>query len=137
MSTTEAAKISPLPHTVYSSFSRNKRKGAFAHQYYPSIVRTRITLSDGENAILSGYDLINLPFLIIQLSFQRLAILKSPTSILNDRSALTPSSPMWMKIWLSEENLIYNDIDLYQLRSERRKWEIEQKKIKSFIQSTR
>ena len=36
-----------------------------------------------------------------------------------------------------EENLIYKDVDLFQLRSERRKWEIEQKKIKSFIQSTR
>jgi tetratricopeptide (TPR) repeat protein/predicted amidohydrolase len=36
-----------------------------------------------------------------------------------------------------EENLIYKDVDLFQLRSERKKWEIEQRKTKSFIQSTR
>jgi hypothetical protein len=36
-----------------------------------------------------------------------------------------------------EESLIYKDVDLFQLRSERKKWEIEQKKLKSFIQSTR
>ena len=35
-----------------------------------------------------------------------------------------------------EENLIYKDVDLFQLRSERKKWE-EQRKKKSFIQSTR
>lgn len=36
-----------------------------------------------------------------------------------------------------EESLIYKDVDLFQLQSERKKWEIEQKKLKSFIQSTR
>jgi predicted amidohydrolase len=36
-----------------------------------------------------------------------------------------------------EEGLIYKDIDLFKLRSERKKWEKEQKKEKGFIQSTR
>jgi len=36
-----------------------------------------------------------------------------------------------------EENLIYKDIDLFKLRSERRKWEKEQGKERQFIQSTR
>jgi predicted amidohydrolase/signal recognition particle receptor subunit beta len=36
-----------------------------------------------------------------------------------------------------EENLIYKDIDLFKLRSERKKWEKEKKKEKQFIQSTR
>lgn len=36
-----------------------------------------------------------------------------------------------------EENLIYKDIDLFKLRSERKKWEREQKKTRPFIQSTR
>ncbi len=36
-----------------------------------------------------------------------------------------------------EESLIYKDISLFKLRSERKKWEIKQKKKKSFIQSTR
>ncbi|MFX0168370.1 MAG: tetratricopeptide repeat protein [Candidatus Hodarchaeota archaeon] len=36
-----------------------------------------------------------------------------------------------------EENLIYKDIDLFQLRSERKKWDLEQKKKHGFIQSTR
>ena len=36
-----------------------------------------------------------------------------------------------------EENLIYKDVDLFQLRSERKKWEEERKKDVSFIQSTR
>jgi predicted amidohydrolase len=36
-----------------------------------------------------------------------------------------------------EEGLIYKDVDLFQLRTERKKWEIEQRKTKSFIQSTR
>ncbi len=36
-----------------------------------------------------------------------------------------------------EEGLIYKDIDLFQLRSERKKWEIEQRKRRPFIQSTR
>ncbi len=36
-----------------------------------------------------------------------------------------------------EENLIYKDIDLFKLRSERKKWEHEQKKQRPFIQSTR
>ncbi|MFX0116735.1 MAG: carbon-nitrogen hydrolase family protein, partial [Candidatus Hodarchaeota archaeon] len=36
-----------------------------------------------------------------------------------------------------EENLIYKDVDLFKLRSERRKWEAEQAKTKPFIQSTR
>ncbi|MFX1370061.1 MAG: hypothetical protein ACFFAY_15820, partial [Promethearchaeota archaeon] len=35
-----------------------------------------------------------------------------------------------------EEGLIYKDVDLFQLRSERKKWETE-RKSKSFIQSTR
>ncbi|MHA1909831.1 MAG: tetratricopeptide repeat protein, partial [Candidatus Thorarchaeota archaeon] len=36
-----------------------------------------------------------------------------------------------------EEGIIYKDIDLFQLRSERKKWESIQKKQRSFIQSTR
>lgn len=36
-----------------------------------------------------------------------------------------------------EEGLIYKDIDLFKLRSERKKWEKEQKKERLFIQSTR
>ncbi|MFX1449373.1 MAG: nitrilase-related carbon-nitrogen hydrolase [Promethearchaeota archaeon] len=36
-----------------------------------------------------------------------------------------------------EEGLIYKDVDIFELRSERKKWEIEQKKERSFIQSTR
>ena len=36
-----------------------------------------------------------------------------------------------------EESLIYKDIDLFKLRSERKKWEREQKKNRPFIQSTR
>ena len=36
-----------------------------------------------------------------------------------------------------EENLIYKDVNLFQLRSERKRWESEQKKQISFIQSTR
>ena len=36
-----------------------------------------------------------------------------------------------------EENLIYKDIDLFKLRSERTRWEKEQKKKRQFIQSTR
>ncbi|MFW9882198.1 MAG: nitrilase-related carbon-nitrogen hydrolase, partial [Candidatus Thorarchaeota archaeon] len=36
-----------------------------------------------------------------------------------------------------EENLIYKDIDLFKLRSERKKWEKEKKKKREFIQSTR
>ncbi|MHA2499096.1 MAG: tetratricopeptide repeat protein, partial [Candidatus Hodarchaeales archaeon] len=36
-----------------------------------------------------------------------------------------------------EESLIYKDVDLFKLRSERRKWETEQAKTKRFIQSTR
>ncbi|MHA2054957.1 MAG: carbon-nitrogen hydrolase family protein, partial [Candidatus Hodarchaeales archaeon] len=36
-----------------------------------------------------------------------------------------------------EESIIYKDMDIFYLRSERKKWEIEQKKEKSFIQSTR
>ncbi len=36
-----------------------------------------------------------------------------------------------------EENLIYKDIDLFSLRSERKKWEKEQNKERRFIQSTR
>ncbi len=36
-----------------------------------------------------------------------------------------------------EKNLIYKDIDLFTLRSERKKWELEQAKIRPFIQSTR
>ena len=35
------------------------------------------------------------------------------------------------------EGLIYKDVDLFQLRAERKKWELRQKKEKSFIQSTR
>ncbi|MFX1321774.1 MAG: nitrilase-related carbon-nitrogen hydrolase [Promethearchaeota archaeon] len=36
-----------------------------------------------------------------------------------------------------EEDIIFKDIDLFKLRSERKKWEKERKKDKSFIQSTR
>ena len=36
-----------------------------------------------------------------------------------------------------EENLIYKDIDLFKLRSERSKWEKEKKKKRQFIQNTR
>ncbi|MFX0151041.1 MAG: nitrilase-related carbon-nitrogen hydrolase [Candidatus Hodarchaeota archaeon] len=36
-----------------------------------------------------------------------------------------------------EENIIYKDVDLFQLRSERKRWEKEQRKSKPFIQSTR
>jgi len=36
-----------------------------------------------------------------------------------------------------EEGLIYKDIDLFKLRSERKKWEKEQEKERQFIQSTR
>ncbi len=36
-----------------------------------------------------------------------------------------------------EENLIYKDVDLFKLRSERKKWEREQRKQRPFIQSTR
>jgi tetratricopeptide (TPR) repeat protein/predicted amidohydrolase len=41
------------------------------------------------------------------------------------------------KIAGGEEGLIYKDIDLFQLRSERKKWEIEQRRTRGFIQSTR
>jgi predicted amidohydrolase len=36
-----------------------------------------------------------------------------------------------------EEGLIYKDVDLFKLRSERKKWEKEQRKERRFIQSTR
>ena len=36
-----------------------------------------------------------------------------------------------------EEGLIYKDVDLFRLRSERKKWEEKQRKEKGFIQSTR
>ncbi len=36
-----------------------------------------------------------------------------------------------------QENLVYKDVDLFRLRSERKKWEIEQTKSRAFIQSTR
>ncbi|OLS16908.1 MAG: hypothetical protein HeimC3_37850 [Candidatus Heimdallarchaeota archaeon LC_3] len=36
-----------------------------------------------------------------------------------------------------KEDLIYKDVDLFKLRSERKKWELKQKKENSFIQSTR
>ncbi|MGD9396605.1 MAG: tetratricopeptide repeat protein [Candidatus Thorarchaeota archaeon] len=36
-----------------------------------------------------------------------------------------------------EEGIIYKDVDLFQLRAERKKWEAERKKQVSFIQSTR
>jgi len=41
------------------------------------------------------------------------------------------------KIPPREENLIYKDVDLFKLRSERKKWEKEQRKERRFIQSTR
>jgi tetratricopeptide (TPR) repeat protein/predicted amidohydrolase len=41
------------------------------------------------------------------------------------------------KIPAGEEGLIYKDINLFQLRSERKKWEIEQRRTRGFIQSTR
>ncbi|MFW9947948.1 MAG: hypothetical protein ACFFDX_14080, partial [Candidatus Odinarchaeota archaeon] len=36
-----------------------------------------------------------------------------------------------------EEGLIFKDVNLFQLRSERKKWEKEHKKDVQFIQSTR
>ena len=36
-----------------------------------------------------------------------------------------------------EENLIFKDVNIFKLRSERKKWEREQKKTRQFIQSTR
>jgi hypothetical protein len=36
-----------------------------------------------------------------------------------------------------EEGIIYKDVDLFKLRSERVKWEAERMKKKPFIQSTR
>ncbi|MFW9778013.1 MAG: tetratricopeptide repeat protein [Candidatus Heimdallarchaeota archaeon] len=41
------------------------------------------------------------------------------------------------KIPPKKEDLIYKDVDIFQLRSERKKWEKEMKKTRSFIQSTR
>ncbi|MHA2226738.1 MAG: tetratricopeptide repeat protein [Candidatus Hodarchaeales archaeon] len=41
------------------------------------------------------------------------------------------------KISPREESLIYKDVNLFRLRSERKRWEIEQSKKKPFIQSTR
>ena len=41
------------------------------------------------------------------------------------------------KIPPKKEELIYKEVDLFRLRSERKKWEIEQGKDKPFIQSTR
>ncbi|UCE10870.1 MAG: tetratricopeptide repeat protein [Candidatus Thorarchaeota archaeon] len=42
-----------------------------------------------------------------------------------------------LRIPTKEEGLIFKDVDLFRLRSERKKWEIEQKKHRLFIQSTR
>ena len=36
-----------------------------------------------------------------------------------------------------QEGIIYKDVDLFKLRSERKKWEKEQSKERAFIQSTR
>ena len=44
---------------------------------------------------------------------------------------------MERRIPAKEEKLIYKDIDLFRLRSERKKWEIEHAKSRGFIQSTR
>jgi tetratricopeptide (TPR) repeat protein/predicted amidohydrolase len=41
------------------------------------------------------------------------------------------------KIPQGEENLIFKDVDIFKLRSERKRWEKERTKEKSFIQSTR
>ena len=41
------------------------------------------------------------------------------------------------KISPKEESLIYKDVNLFRLRSERKRWEIEQSKQRPFIQSTR
>jgi tetratricopeptide (TPR) repeat protein len=41
------------------------------------------------------------------------------------------------KIAPKEESIIYKDVDLFRLRSERKRWEIEQAKRRPFIQSTR
>ncbi|MHA2075343.1 MAG: tetratricopeptide repeat protein, partial [Candidatus Hodarchaeales archaeon] len=41
------------------------------------------------------------------------------------------------KILPKEEKLIYKDVNIFKLRSERKKWEMEQKKNKTFIQSTK
>ncbi len=40
-------------------------------------------------------------------------------------------------LFAGEENLIYKEVDLFRLRSERKKWEIARAKQKPFIQSTR
>ncbi len=41
------------------------------------------------------------------------------------------------KIIPKEEKLIYKDVNIFKLRSERKKWELEQKKDRPFIQSTK
>ena len=41
------------------------------------------------------------------------------------------------KIPKGEENLIFKEVDIFKLRSERKRWEKERSKEKSFIQSTR
>jgi hypothetical protein len=41
------------------------------------------------------------------------------------------------KISPKKESLIFKDIDLFRLRSERKRWEIEHSRQKPFIQSTR
>jgi predicted amidohydrolase len=40
-------------------------------------------------------------------------------------------------LFAGEEGLIYKEVDLFRLRSERKKWEMQQAKSKPFIQSTR
>jgi hypothetical protein len=40
-------------------------------------------------------------------------------------------------LFAGEEGLIYKEVDLFRLRSERKKWETERAKARPFIQSTR
>jgi hypothetical protein len=57
---------------------------------------------------------------------------------LGDSSIYTPEKERIERIIpAGEEGLIYKDVDLFQLRSERKKWEKKQKQQKAFIQSTR
>ncbi|MHA2156928.1 MAG: nitrilase-related carbon-nitrogen hydrolase [Candidatus Hodarchaeales archaeon] len=57
---------------------------------------------------------------------------------LGDSSIYTPEKERIERVIpAGVEGLIYKDVDLFQLRSERKKWEKKHKKEKSFIQSTR
>jgi predicted amidohydrolase len=57
---------------------------------------------------------------------------------LGDSSIYTPEKERIERVIpAGDEGLIYKDVDLFQLRYERRKWENKQKQEKAFIQSTR